>query len=183
MKIVSRGSIAALLVAALPASTLAEIATFNFAQVGQSYSAFFSGSNPLVGQQVVHARIYLDVDIFAGSDAANFFTDISFPIQPLPGNENAFALFGEDQNWSGAGVFHYFEDTTRFNGVFAPGRFGAETPGLDYDGTILEGSRIEFDYIPEPATAALLGIAGLTLRRRRVPPAAESDAESGAMAR
>jgi hypothetical protein len=45
------------------------------------------------------------------------------------------------------GHVHYFEETTRFNGVFAAYRYGGETPGENFDGVILGTSRIEFDYI------------------------------------
>src|SRR5262249_14330348 len=73
-------------------SASAETATFNFAQVGSSYSAFLSGDDPLVGKKIVSARIYLDVESFPGSDAANFYTDNSFPIEPDAGNTNAIVL-------------------------------------------------------------------------------------------
>lgn len=134
------------------AKAMAETITFNFAQVGQSYLALLPADNPAVGQEAVVARVYLDVEVFPGSDAANFFTDIAFPIEPFPGNYGGLALSGKDLNWQGSGVFHYFEETTRFNGVFISTRFGAETPGQDFDGQILETSRIEFDYV-----AALAG--------------------------
>lgn len=159
----------AILLASLAAASAAyaDTATFLFAQVGGSYLAFFPPDNPAIGKEVVSARIYLDVESFPGSDAANFFTDIAFPIQPFDGNENGFALLGDDAGWSGAGVFHYFEETTRFNGTFITTRFGAETPGEDFDGVILEGSRIEFDYVPEPASLTLLAIGAALAARRR----------------
>ncbi len=125
----------------------AETATFTFAPVGSSFSAALLEGDPLIGKEIISARIYLDVESFPGSDAANFFTDISFPIEPFPGNTNALVLFGSDLGWSGSGTFHYFEETTRFNGVFAPFRYGGETPGENFDGVILETSRIEFDYV------------------------------------
>ncbi len=142
-------------------------ATFNFANVGNSYLAFLPGDSPLVGKEVVSAKVYLDVESFAGSDAANFFTDIAFPIAPLDGNDGGLALLGEDLGWFGAGEFHYFEETERFNGHFVSTRYGAESPGQDFDGAILDGSRIEFTYVPEPAGLALLAVgmlAGLFLR-------------------
>jgi hypothetical protein len=40
-------------------------------------------------------------------------------------------------------------------------RYGAETPGENFDGAILEGSRIEFTYVPEPATLAPLALAAI----------------------
>jgi hypothetical protein len=136
---------AAFLAASLSAS--AETATFNFAQVGSSFSAFLPADDPLIGKEIVSARIYLDVESFPGSDAANFFTDISFPIEPFAGNTNAIVLFGSDLGWSGSGTFNYFEETTRFNGVFVSARYGGETPGENFDGLVLDTSRIEFDYI------------------------------------
>jgi hypothetical protein len=139
---------AALLFAAA-VSASAETATFNFAQVGSSYSAFLSGDDPLVGKEIVSARIYLDVESFPGSDAANFYTDNSFPIEPFAGNTNAIVLVGLDLGWSGEGIFHYFEETTRFNGTFVAARYGGETPGENFDGTVLDSSRIEFDYIDD----------------------------------
>ena len=151
---------------------------FEFAPVGGSFLAVLPFDSPLIGQEIISARIYLDVESFAGSDAANFFTDISFPIAPLPGNESALALFGSDLGWSGSGTFHFFEETTRFNGTFVSARYGGETPGFDFDGTLLEGSRIEFDYVPSAivpetgsvsfvalAGAALIGFATFTQRR------------------
>lgn len=127
----------------------AETATFNFAQVGSSYSAFLSGDDPLVGKKITSARIYLDVESFPGSDAANFYTDNSFPIEPDAGNTNAIVLVGSDLGWSGSGTFHYFEETTRFNGTFFAARYGGETTGENFDGTVLDTSRIEFDYIDD----------------------------------
>ncbi len=127
----------------------AATATFHFAQVGSSFSAALLGDDPLIGKEVISARIYLDVESFPGSDAANFFTDISFPIEPFPGNTNALVLLGVDLGWSGSGTFHYFEETTRFNGVFGAFRYGGETPGENFDGVILDTSRIEFDYLDD----------------------------------
>ena len=141
----------------------ADTVVFNFAGVGTSFSAFLPADSPLVGQEIVSARIYLDVESFEGSDAANFFTDLSFPILPFKGNENAIVIAGSDLGWSGSGVFHFFEETTMFNGTFVPGRYGGETPGKDFDGEILKGSRVEFDFVPEPGTVSLLLLGGAAL--------------------
>jgi hypothetical protein len=145
------------------ATATAETVTFNFAQVGGSFSAFLPADSPLIGQEIISARIYLDVQSFKGSDAANFFTDLSFPISPFPGSENAIVLFGEDLGWTGAGTFHFFEETTMFNGTFVAARYGGETPGKDFDGNILKGSRVEFDVVPEPGAASLLLLGGAAL--------------------
>jgi hypothetical protein len=42
-----------------------------------------------------------------------------------------------------------FEETTGFNGVFVSARYGGETPGENFDGVLLDTSRIEFDYISD----------------------------------
>jgi hypothetical protein len=141
----------------------ADTVVFNFANVGTSFSAFLPSDSPLIGQQIISARIYLDVESFEGSDAANFFTDLSFPIVPFKGNENAIVIAGSDLGWSGSGVFHFFEETTMFNGTFVPGRYGGETPGKDFDGEILKGSRVEFDFVPEPGSVSLLLLGGAAL--------------------
>ncbi len=125
--------------------------------------AFLPPDSPLVGREVISARIYLDVESFAGSDAANFFTDISFPINPFQGHESALAIFGGDLGWSGSGVFHFFEETTLFNGIFASARYGGETPGENFDGRLLEGSRIEFHIVPESGGVYLLALGGAAL--------------------
>ena len=124
------------LLAFSPVAT-ADTVVFNFAQVGTSFSAFLPSDSPLVGQQIVSARTFLDVQSFEGSDAANFFTDLSFPILPFKGNETAIVITGSDLGWSGSGVFHFFEETTMFNGTFVPGQYGGETLGKDFDGEIL----------------------------------------------
>ena len=68
-------------------------------------------------------------------------------------------LIGADLGWSGEGTFHYFEETTRFNGVFAPYRYGGETPGENFEGVLLNTSRIEFDYVAAGGGDLALGSA------------------------
>ena len=161
-------------IAAFPASAV-EKALFHFAPVGSSFLAFLPPDSPLIGKEIIAARIFLDVQSDPGSDAANFFTDIALPISPFPGNENFLALTGSDLGWSGSGTFHFFEETKRFNGVFVVARYGGETPGEGFDGALLETSRIEFDYlaasVPDTGTTAFLfaiGAAPLIWRRRFV---------------
>ena len=137
-----------------------QTATFHFAPLGSSFLAFLPPESLLVGHQIISARIFLDVQSDPGSDAANFFTDIVFPIDPFSGNENALALSGSDLGWSGDGTFHFFEETTRFNGIFVVARYGGETPGENFDGVLLETSRIEFDYVPELGGTILLFLIG-----------------------
>lgn len=119
----------------------ADVATFNFARVGQSYSAAFFADNPLVGQEVMMTRIFLELEVEPGADAAEFSTDIVFPLEPFAGNTNVLVLTGEMLGWTGSGRFTHMVETTEFNGVFIARRFGAET--LPMAATILEGSRIE----------------------------------------
>ncbi len=148
----------------------AGLVTFNFAPVGKSLSYFLAGDNPIVGQRIISTHIVLRVESFAGSDAANFFTDHSFPILPDEGNTSALAWTGSELGWSGSGIFEYTLDTDMFNGVFTPARYGSETPGFDFDGVILEGSVIEMTTVPAPgafAGAGLLGLTALARRRRR----------------
>jgi hypothetical protein len=151
--------------AILSAPAKAGTVTFNFAPVGTSYSAFLAPGSPLIGKEVISARIYLNVQSFPGSDAANFFTDLSFPISPFPGNENVLALVGSDLGWSGAGTFDFFEETKLFNGIFVSARFAGETPGEGFDGTLLEGSRVEFDFasVPDNGGISMAACAGVAL--------------------
>jgi hypothetical protein len=146
-------------IAATPALAV-QTATFHFAPLGSSFLAFLPPDSPLVGRQIISARIFLDVESNPGSDAANFFTDISFPIAPFPGNENALALSGSDLGWSGSGTFHFSEETTLFNGIFVSARYGGETPGEGFSGTLLETSRIEFTFVPDSDGTVLLFVIG-----------------------
>jgi hypothetical protein len=127
-------SVAAFVVLAVPVK--ANTVTFHFAPVGTSFSASVAPDNPLIGKEVVSSRIYLNVGSFPGSDAANFVTDISFPISPFPGNENVLSFLDSDLGWSGAGEFHFFEQTTLFNGILLPldlrARHRAKTLTGDY---------------------------------------------------
>lgn len=157
----------AALAALAAAPALAGVVEFQFASVGNSFSAFMSGDDPLVGKEIVSSRIFLTVESFAGSDAANFWTDITLPIEPFDGNTNSLYLAGSDLGWSGSATFTYFLETTMLNGHFVPARWGGETPGFDFDGEILDGSRIEIEYIPAPATLAALLAALVAPRRRR----------------
>lgn len=158
----------AALAALAAAPALAGVVEFQFASVGNSFSAFMSGDDPLVGKEIVSSRIFLTVESFAGSDAANFWTDLTLPIEPFDGNTNFVYLSGADLGWSGSGTFSYSLETTGLNGHFVAARWGGETPGFDFDGVILDGSRIEIEYIPAAATLAPLAASLCALRRRRI---------------
>ncbi len=143
---------------------------FNFANVGQSYSAAIFANDPIVGQQVIGARIYLDISSPPGSDAAFFKTDLALPLIPDPGKTNVVVLSGTSLGWSGEGTFSYFEETDNIQGVFISTGFGGSSSGEGgFFGQILPGSRVEVDYvIPAPGAASLLAGASLiALRRRR----------------
>lgn len=156
---------AAVLVAAAGAGAQQTI-EWTFAQVNQSLQGALFDGDPLVGMQVVNTRIYLNILVEPGSNAADLHIDRSFPLIPEDGAGNVLVLEGAELGWSGSGTFNYFLETTGFNGTLVAGRWGAETYGVF--GELLEGSRIEMDVVPAPGAAAVLGLAGVaTLRRRR----------------
>lgn len=117
-----------------------EIHQFNFAAVGQSYSAAIFASDPLVGRRVVGTTIVLNLSVNAGSNAADFATDILLPIATDAPTGSAVAYSGAGLGWSGSGSFAFTETTTRYNGVIVAARFGAETFGVQ--GQLLDGSGI-----------------------------------------
>ena len=120
-------------------------ADFDFAQMGQAFSAALFEDDPLVGKQIVAARIVLDVTVYPCEDAADFVTDLLLPIEPDEGGTNVLVLTGADMGWSGDGAFLYEEDTDIFNGVFVARRYGGETYGVQ--GEVHIGSTIEVTYI------------------------------------
>lgn len=127
--------------------------TFNFANVGQSYSAAIFASNPLVGRRVVSTTIVLNLAVDAGSDAADLAMDILLPIETDDPAGSGVGYTGVDLEWNGSGSFTFTETTTRYNGVIIPARFGAETFGVA--GELLEGSGIFVTLEPLPCAADL----------------------------
>jgi hypothetical protein len=160
-----RSALIAAVTGLVPSLAVADVQTFIFAEVGTTYTGFFFPSNPFVGQEVVLTRIFLEVDVAPGADAAFFDTDISFPLTPHAGGRNALSLRGEDLGWFGSGHFTYMLETTDFNGVFISTIYGASTAPID--AVISKSSRIEMVTVPAPASVALLGVAGLMATRRR----------------
>jgi hypothetical protein len=127
--------------------------------------------DPLIGLEVVNMRIYWDVTVADGQNAADIRADVSLPINTNSGVFAQFILDGPVLGWSGSGSFHHDEATDKFNGFFAEAGtgFGSVSFGLPY-GTvdILPTSRIEIDYlVPEPTTLSLLGLGVWVVSRRR----------------
>lgn len=127
--------------------------TFNFANVGQSYSAAIFGGNPLAGRRVISTTIVLNLSVDPGSNALEFMTDILLPIDTDDPAGSVVAYSGETLEWSGSGTFAFTETTTRYNGTIIPIRFGAETFGVA--GELLEGSGIFVTLEPLPCAADL----------------------------
>lgn len=146
-------------------SALADQRNFSFAEIGTTYTGLIFASDPIVGQQVVLARIFLEVEVFPGADAGQFDTDLSFPLIPLEGNRNALSISGAELGWLGSGTFTYMFETTEFNGTFRATIFGAATAPLD--GMIIKESRVEMYTVPAPAAPVVLGAGVLLACRRR----------------
>lgn len=146
-----RSSVLGVLVLTSPALAQ-DMHRFQFAPVGQSYTAAIFEGNPLAGREVVSTRIELHVRVDPGSDGAEFVTDIALPIQTVGGG-NFLVLTGADLGWSGSGEFHFAQTTDGFNGTIVTGRYGAETYGVQ--GGLLDGSFIEVTLAPAACPADL----------------------------
>ena len=148
-RLTSAGSFAAAVLAfSAPAAAADDVATFHFANYGQSYLAAIFAGDPRVGRTVLRAEIRLDVIVPAGLDASEFFTDISLPIDvPMTGT-NFFALTGSLAGWSGADTFQYTEVSDAYAGTIIATRFGAETPPFGPGVQILETSHIKLILAP-----------------------------------
>ncbi|MGH7132732.1 MAG: GC-type dockerin domain-anchored protein [Phycisphaerales bacterium] len=147
---------------ALTASAAAgDVATFHFANYGQSYLAAIFAGDPRVGRTVLSARITLDVTVPEGLDATEFFTDIALPIEVPPTGTNFVLLSGGDLGWSGSGTFHYFFESTDYAGTIIATRFGAETPPFGPGVQILETSQIELILAPTTAACSIADVGSL----------------------
>lgn len=131
---------------------------------------YFGSDHPVEGM-IVETRVFLEFDPDPGIDAAHFFSGFSVPVIALPGGETELVILGADIGWSGDDVQRFTLVTSLHNGEIRPGRFGWEIRSDDdmapLRGTILPGSRIEFDVVPAPASLAALGAGLLAVRRRR----------------
>lgn len=158
-------------VAALAAGSFATCADaqllreFMFAQAGGSYTGVIFQGDPVIGQEIGSARIFLTITVNPGGNAAEFAADISFPIDPFSGNTNVLNITGAEENWSGSGTFSIDRIVTDFNGTFRAGLFGAET--ILSNGFVHEGSVVQFFAVPAPVPAGLLAFAGVSAARRR----------------
>lgn len=148
-------------------STHAETTTLSFTDPGTTYTGFIFPGDPRIGGHVYNARVYLDVEIFDGSDAAEFDTDLTLPLIPDEGATPIVTFNGADLGWSGTGVFHHYLETNAYNGTFIQTLFGAASAPLD--GVLLKSARLELDYTPVPEPLGLSAVAalGMMVRRRR----------------
>ncbi len=161
----SVGAAAAAVIIAAPAFAQEPARTFMFAEAGTSYTGLIFQGDPIIGQEISHARILLTITVAPGGNAADFHTDIAFPIEPFAGSTNVLNISGQSEGWSGAGTFSIDRTVTTHNGTFRAGLFGAETflPG----GFVHQGSEVQFFTVPAPGAAAALGLAALVATRRR----------------
>lgn len=133
--------------------------------------AIFPGK-PYAGREVVEVRVWWDVAVADGHDAAAIKADVILPIVTDSGGLAGIILDGPALGWSGSGTFNHYEVTDRYNFSFGPvwTPWGWQSWGLPFDAVeVLPTSRIEIDYLaPEPSSgAALLLISAPALLRRR----------------
>lgn len=152
---------------AAAAANAEDTTRFIFADVGTTHTGFIFPGDLRIGREIVLTRIHLVLEVFPGADAAEFDTDVTFPISPGPGSTPVLALTGAGLDWTGSGVFVYDDETTLFNGTFIQTLFGAATSPMD--AVIHKESYIEmvFAPIPAPGTAAVAALAGVVAMRRR----------------
>jgi len=126
---------------------------------------------PYIEREVVEVRIYWDVVVADGYDAADILANVHLPIITDSGSLAEIILDGPTLGWSGSGTFNHYEVTGRYNFSFGPvwTPYGWISYGLPFDAVdVLPTSRIEIDYlVPEPATMILLTLGGLGLLSRR----------------
>jgi len=127
--------------------------------------------DPLIGLEIVEVRVFWDIVVADGHNAADINAYASLPIDTDSGFPPIIALDGPALGWFGDGPFELLQVTDRLNGFFpeAPAGFGWTATGLPFDAVeILPTSHIEIDYIvPEPSTMALLILGAMAVCRKR----------------
>ncbi|MCF7958445.1 MAG: hypothetical protein K9M57_08360, partial [Phycisphaerae bacterium] len=113
------------------------------------------------GREVVAVRIYWDIVVAEGYDAAEIIANMHLPILSDPEHLVKIPLDGTVLGWSGSGTFSYHEVTDKYNF-----KFGPEWTGYDWWFTgpwdpsdplvemwpldaveVLPSSHIEIDYL------------------------------------
>lgn len=132
--------------------------------------AVFPGK-PYIGCEVIEVRIYWDVVVPRGYNAADIKANVILPIVKDSGGLSQVILDGSVLGWSGSGTFNHVDITDRYNFAFGPEwtRWGWQATGLPRGiADVLATSRIEIDYIvPEPATIGLLVTGAVFLLRSK----------------
>jgi len=121
---------------------------------GVALDGMIFADDPLIGLEVVEVRVFWDVSVADGHDAADIQAGVFLPIDTNSDVPATINLDGLALGWSGSGVFNHAGTTELLNGVFAQAGtwFGYESWGLPYDAVdILPTSRIEIDYVAPEA--------------------------------
>ncbi|MFN3168755.1 MAG: PEP-CTERM sorting domain-containing protein [Phycisphaeraceae bacterium] len=152
----------ALTLAAQPASAVVRTTT-DFGPPGGfgfvSDNVLFPGS-PYATRAVLEVRVFWDVAVGEGLDAANIDASVTLPIQintttnPWP-IIPVISMNGQQEGWSGSGTFSYRQTITGQDMSFGPGwtfwtyqaLYEGGPPGPIDDIEVLPTSRIEIDYI------------------------------------
>ena len=151
---------ASLCVLAKPASAEVLTTTSFGPPSGFGYVAdgmLFPGS-PFANRKVLEVRVYWDVVIPEGYDAADIDASVILPIQSVVTTSPwpiipVFDLSGSTLGWTGSGTFNHSQTFTAPNLAFGPvgSYFTHQALGLPYDvPQVLPTSRIEIDYFLAP---------------------------------
>lgn len=129
----------------------------------------------LEGQPIVSARAHFEFTPDQGTDASTFVAGM---VVPVTGATSEFFLVeGTQFTQSSPGLFTFdLPSTTDFNGIVRGGRFSVDCYAVDPDtgdpiaisGDLSSNSGFFFTVaVPEPASAAGLGILFVLARRKR----------------
>ncbi len=119
--------------------------------------ALFEDS-PFLELDVVEIRVFWDVEVAAGSDAALIQGYMNLPIYVGQNPITTFNLSGDVNGWSGSGTFNYRKTVNTPNMKFGDAwTFFSQSVLVPqgFDANILPGSRVEIDYIAPPAPGDL----------------------------